>query len=271
MGITSPSNHIHTEYLKKIGEKHRKRYGQFFTRPEVAEFMVRWVLKSGQRTLFDPAFGMGAFLGPVADDPGIVFAGSEKDPKILDFWTGEAGERKADIEHEDYLLSWGKSHANIVCNPPYMRFQKFIGRDSVFKTFVDNLGLRLSGYTNTASAFLLKSLSELNGSGRLAYIMPLEFLNTGYGTIVKKRLIESGHLVAIINLKCEKDIFPDAITSVGIILYDACRHYSHVDFHIADSISSLENILESRANHQGRIGAAQSRIEVVVILPEKYI
>ena len=231
------------EYLRSVGEEHRKRYGQFFTRPEVAEFMVRWVLKSGQRTLYDPSFGLGAFFAPVADDPSIVFSGSEKDLKILDFWTGGAGGRKAEIEHEDYLLSWGKSHANIVCNPPYMRFQKFIGRDSVFKMFVDNLGLKLSGYTNTASAFLLKSLSELNGSGRLAYIMPLEFLNTGYGAIVKKRLIESGHLVAIINLKCEKDIFPDAITSVGIILYDACCRYSHVDFHIADSISSLENIL----------------------------
>ena len=234
------------EYLRSVGEEHRKRYGQFFTRPEVAEFMVRWVSKSGQRTLFDPAFGLGAFWRPVADDPSIVFAGSEKDPKILDCWAGGAGERKVEIEHEDYLLSWGKSHANIVCNPPYMRFQKFIGRDSVFKAFVDNLGLRLSGYTNTASAFLLKSLSELNGEGRLAYIMPLEFLNTGYGIIVKKRLIESGHLVSIINLKCEKDIFPDAITSVGIILYDACRQYSHVDFRIADSISSLENILESQ-------------------------
>lgn len=234
------------EYLRSVGEKHRKRYGQFFTRPEVAEFMVQWVLKSGQRTLFDPSFGLGAFFDPVADAPGIVFAGSEIDPEILDFWTDEAVGRKVEIENEDYLLSWGKSHTNIVCNPPYMRFQKFIGRDSVFKTFVENLGLRLSGYTNTASTFLLKSLSELNGAGRLAYIMPLEFLNTGYGTIVKKCLIEDRHLVAIINLKCEKDIFPDAITSVGIVLYDTCRHYSHVDFYIADSISSLENILESR-------------------------
>ena len=50
------------EYLRSVGEKHRKKYGQFFTRPEVAEFMVQWVLESGQRTLFDPAFGMGAFF-----------------------------------------------------------------------------------------------------------------------------------------------------------------------------------------------------------------
>ncbi len=237
------ANHI--KYLRRVGEKHRKEYGQFFTHPEVARFMVRWVLKSGEWMLFDPAVGLGAFFDSVADDPSIEFAGSEIDPKILDFWTDEVAARKVEIANEDYLLSWGKSHANIVCNPPYMRFQKFIDRDAVFRAFVDNLGLRLSGYTNTASAFLLKSISELNGAGRLAYLMPLEFLNTGYGSIVKKCLIENGHLVAIIELNCEKDIFPDAITSVGIILYDASRHYAHVDFHTADAIPSLARILES--------------------------
>ena len=234
----------HLAYLQRVGEKHRKEYGQFFTNPEVARFMVRWVLQSGAQTLFDPAFGLGAFFHPVADDPSIAFTGNEIDPKILDFWTDGAAGRKAEIANEDYLLSWGKSHANIVCNPPYTRFQKFIGRDAVFRAFVDNLGLRLSGYTNAASAFLLKSLSELNG--RLAYVMPLEFLNTGYGTIVKKRLIENGHLVAMININCEKDIFPDALTSVGIVLYDASRHHAHVDFHTADSVPALVDILKRR-------------------------
>ena len=106
------------------------------------------------------------------------------------------------------------------------------------------MNLKLSGYTNTASTFLLKSLSELDGSGRLAYIMPLEFLNTGYGTIVKRQLIKNGHLVSIISLDCERDIFPDATTSVGIILYDATQYYSHVDFHVVTSVDSLKNILE---------------------------
>ena len=233
------------EYSRTIAEQHRKDYGQFFTHPIVSEFMVDWVLQSKKKTLYDPAFGLGAFYSAISNVQEINFTGSELDCAILKFWQRTVNGCRADIAHEDYLLSWGKSCTNIVCNPPYMRFQKFLNRDAVSKAFIKNLNIRLSGYTNTASAFLLKSLSELNGSGRLAYIMPLEFLNTGYGTLVKKRLIEDGHLVSIINLECEKEAFPDSTTSVGIILYDANHYYSHVDFHTIYSIYSLKDILET--------------------------
>ena len=231
------------QYLKKVGEEHRKTYAQFFTHPLAAKFMVNWVLQSEERVLYDPAFGLGAFFEPVSSDLCIKFTGSEIDSEILAFWMEVADGEGAKIISEDYLLSWGKTHTNIVCNPPYMRFQKFSNRDKVFRAFADNLNLRLSGYTNTASAFLLKSLSELSGSGRLAYIMPLEFLNTGYGTIVKSRLIENRHLASIISLDCERDVFPDATTSVGIILYDSIRNYPYVDFHTISSVHSLENVL----------------------------
>ena len=105
--------------------------------------------------------------------------------------------------------------------------------------------MRLSGYTNIASAFLLKSLSELSSAGRLAYIMPLEFLNTGYGKLVKARLIQGGHLVAIISLDCEKDVFPDVITSVGIVLYDSGVTYPAVRFHSVESIERLPDVLKA--------------------------
>ena len=125
-----------------------------------------------------------------------------------------------------------------------MRFQKFKNRNLVFHRFQEELGINLSGYTNSASAFLLKSLSELEPSGRLAYIMPLEFLNTGYGTIIKQRLTDERHLSAIISLDCEKDVFPDSITSVGIILYDSSSRFSGVRFFTARSIESLDSILD---------------------------
>lgn len=229
-------------YDKKVGGSHRKKFGQFFTPPAVAKFMADWVLQSGAASLYDPAFGLGAFYEASLDTHrNIDFTASEIDPRIIDFWKGHNGETNF-IKTEDYLLSWGRKHKNIVCNPPYMRFQKFLNRDEVGNAFKRELSLELSGYTNTASAFLLKSISELDRSGRLAYIMPLEFLNTGYGSFVKEKLISSGHLVSIISFNCEKDIFSDATTSVGIILYDNKEQYSSVSFYSINSIDELQNL-----------------------------
>ena len=227
------------EYIQHVGDTHRKSFGQYFTHPDVAGFMTRWVLRSGKKSLFDPAFGLGAFRDAVPQDSKVTFSACEIDPRIIKFWERQTGERSGFIAGEDYLRSWGGKHDNIACNPPYMRFQKFLNRGIVFQEFQRHLGIRLSGYTNTASAFLLKSLSELRASGRMAYIMPLEFLHTGYGSLVKEKLIASRHLFAILRFDCEKDIFPDATTSVGIILYDTAVRHTSVKFYAVQSLTQL--------------------------------
>ena len=232
-------------YLERVGAEHRRALGQFVTPAPVARFMVEWVLSGNRRALFDPAFGLGAFHDQL-DGADVPFHGNEIDREALAFWSEFASAKQnTKIANEDYLLSWGTSHTNIVCNPPYMRFQKFLHRKAVSKAFLRHLNLPLPGYMNAASAFLLKSLAELDGKGRLAYVMPLEFLNTGYGTVVKRRLVEGGHLVAIIKLDCERETFPDAVTSAGIILYDASRRYSSVAFHCVKSLSALAGVLDT--------------------------
>ncbi len=231
-------------YLNLVGDAHRKAAGQFFTPPQVADFMVHWVLQSGVNGIHDPGFGLGAFLDAVPEEDRATFTGSEIDARILNHWKGQSGSGSAVVRQEDYLLSWGRKFGNIVCNPPYMRFQKFLNRKVVSREFENRLDIRLSGYINTASTFLLKSLCELEAGGRLAYIMPLEFLNTGYGVIVKERLIADSRLFSIISLNCERDVFPDATTSIGIILYDSARRFSHTKFFRADTVEELKSILE---------------------------
>ena len=230
-------------YLDTVGETHRKTFGQFSTHPKVADFMVRWVADSKNRHVHDPGFGLGAFY-KAASKHDVRITASEIDPKVLNHWRNANPDSDIDISREDYLLSWGKTYGNVVCNPPYMRFQKFKNRDLVFHRFEEELGIKLSGYTNSASAFLVKSLSEIEPSGRLAYIMPLEFLNTGYGTLIKERLTDGAHLSAIISLDCEKDVFPDSITSAGIILYDSSARYPSVRFFTVKSIESLDSVLD---------------------------
>lgn len=234
---------VERSYLEMVGDAHRKAFGQFFTHPNVADFMVRWVTDSKNSHVHDPCFGLGAFYD-AASRYGAEFTASEIDSRVLNYWRTANPNSQIDISREDYLLSWGKTFGNIVCNPPYMRFQKFENRDLVFYRFEEELGIKPSGYTNSASAFLVKSLAELEPSGKLAYIMPLEFLNTGYGTFVKERLIDGAHLSAIISLDCERDVFPDSVTSVGIILYDLSSRFSNVKFFSVKSLESLDSILD---------------------------
>ena len=235
-------------YLQSVDEQHRKSYGQFFTHPTVAQWMVDWVLQSGSAQLYDPAFGLGAFreaLNGSRANCEIQFSASEIDAKILGFYADATKQDISFIAQEDYLTSWGRKHSNIVCNPPYMKFQQFHNRDAVAKLFAEHIDTKLPGHLNTASAFLLKSLSEMDGQGRLAYIMPMEFLNTNYGEMVKSRLIEGGHLHSIVHLNCEKEIFPDATTSVCVILYDANCYFPEVGFYSLGNIEELKSFSNS--------------------------
>ncbi len=199
---------------------HRQQWGQFFTEPRVADFMTRYVLSDSPSTLFDPAFGLGAFYQAAQRHGfGGRFGGCEIDGHILAHFCRTEPLQGERIDPADYLLQWGQHHAAIVCNPPYQRFQKFGTREQVLQQFVSQLGLRLTGHTNIASAFLAKSICELEPGGKLAYLMPLEFVNAGYGSPIKRLLLEQGRLHAMIALDCEKEAFPEVTTSLGIILF----------------------------------------------------
>jgi adenine-specific DNA-methyltransferase len=239
------------KYVKSIGDEHRRAFGQFFTPPEVAKFMCGWVLKSAKGKIFDPAVGLGEFFRAAKSlDASVECEGAELDREVLEFLTANDPELAAMVKQGDYLLNWGGSHAHVVCNPPYMRFQKFLNRDAVAKAFATHLKIRLSGYTNIASAFLLKSISELKPHARLAYLMPLEFLNTGYGEIIKRRMLDLGVLKALVRFRDEKEVFPDAITSVGLILVANDGIRSAVQFHSVGSISELKNFESTPASHK---------------------
>lgn len=231
-------------YHRTVDLGHRQRHGQFFTPPLVARFMCRWLLENGAKEIFDPAFGLGAFYfsGKELDET-IMFSGVEKDVTVLSHFRRDYPDIDAPslvLRNADYFSIWDKKYSAIVCNPPYMRFQNFFERQIVFPEIEKHLGRKLSGYTNIASAFLLKSLYELAPGGCLVYLMPLEFLNTGYGESVKRSLVEKGRLKALLRIEPEGEIFPDAITSVGIIFVSDNGKNEPVKFCTVQSLVQLQ-------------------------------
>jgi len=147
----------------------------------------------------------------------VEFIGYEIDEHILSYYDPNRNNHLK-IINTDYLEAKTGTFGGIICNPPYMRFQKFLKRHDVLPKIEKQIGKKLTGYSNIASVFLVKSLSELNDDGSLAYIMPFEFFNTGYGKEIKKSLLKKHLLKHIIIFENEKEIFPDATTTVCILL-----------------------------------------------------
>ena len=182
---------LEKSYKHQTETNHLSTFGQFFTPFEISVFMCRWVIgKNNHQKIYDPAFGLGSFYFAAKSlSENIKFSGMEVDNKIHSFFNKNfSNQDSITIDCNSYFKVWGKKYDAIICNPPYMRFQKFKDRKKVFSDFEKYLNVKLIGYTNIASAFLVKSLSELKHNGRLAYIMPLEFLNTGYGKLIKYHL-----------------------------------------------------------------------------------
>lgn len=209
-----------SKYILETQIDYRKKFGQYFTPPKVARIMAEWVMKDKPQTILDPAFGLGVFYDEIIKInycSEVEFIGYEIDEHILSYYDHNRNNHLK-IINTDYLDAKTGTFDGIICNPPYMRFQKFLKRHDLVPKIEKQIGKKLTGYSNIASVFLVKSLSELNDDGRLAYIMPLEFFNTGYGKEIKKSLLKKHLLKHIIIFENEKEIFPDATTTVCILL-----------------------------------------------------
>ncbi len=206
--------------------------------------MRKWLARDGLATsILDPAFGLGAFWEVLPDNS--EFHGIDIDSMIIDYYKAHTDNGPKELTQGNYLLCFGKKYKNIICNPPYLKFQKFDKKEEALDAIKSNYGVMLSGYTNIASAFLLKSLFDLEDGGRLAYIMPSEFLNAGYGKTIKEHLIKGRHLAHLIQIECEQDAFPDATTSLCIILYDSSVQFDSIAFHSINNLNELDSVLSN--------------------------
>lgn len=201
--------------------EHKKKYGQFFTSRPVAEFMAEWVAEKSPKRILDPAVGEGIFLKVVHELlPKATMTAYEIDPVMAERFHEEC-KLENTLYIEDYMKSEStRQYDGIICNPPYHRFQEIPDRKQIRQLFQKRYGINLSGFSNASSYFLIKSIYELAPGGRCAYILPYEFLNTGYGKAVKRCLVKEGVLRQIIKFHSSVKVFEDVITTCCILLLE---------------------------------------------------
>ncbi len=232
------------EYVKKTSLEHRKKYAQFFTPVQISDFMASWVLdgKEGYQSILEPAIGLGVFSRSMLKiNHDIRVVGYDIDESIFNYATGNFANSRLNvtINLENYLTSsWSDKYDGIICNPPYLKFHDY--DNAKFVPLVNNkLKTHLNGFTNIYTLFLLKSIYQLKDGGRMAYIIPSEFLNSDYGVEVKRALLQSGVLKHIIIVDFTQCAFDDALTTACILLCHKDKRTDCVTFSNIQDVANL--------------------------------
>lgn len=250
--IIITDNSVEKKYSKKTSLEHRKKYAQFFTPFPIASLMSKWLLgNKNLRTVLEPAFGLGVFSRALLNSKSnIEIKGFEVDETILsEAKTVFDGQENINILFEDYMFNdWNNKYDGVICNPPYFKFHDYDNR-SILKEIENRLKVKLNGFTNLYTLFLLKSIHQLNPNGRVAYIIPSEFLNSDYGKLVKASLIKTKILRHIIVINFEESVFDDALTTASIILCSNDIHYEKVKFSSISTLQELSTIEEYFNNY----------------------
>ena len=239
------NNQIEKHYSESIPLEHRKKFAQFFTPFRLASLMADWLIgNQNLKTVLDPAFGLGVFSRALLNKKSELFVkGFDVDDNIyLEAKKIFGNTTKVDLHLEDYMFNdWNNKYDGIICNPPYFKFHDYDNK-TILNEIENRLKIKLNGFTNLYTLFLLKSIYQLNQNGRLAYIIPSEFLNSDYGKLVKLALIKNKVLRHIIVFDFEENVFDDALTTACILLCSNDKNYQKVKFSTIKKFDELETL-----------------------------
>ena len=210
--------------------------------------MAEWVLHdvNGFSDVLEPAYGLGVFSRSMSKlHQDIKVKGYDIDENIFQYALLNASETSChlSLDNQDYLTSsWENKYDAIICNPPYLKFHDY--DNATFIPLINKkLQTKLNGFTNIYTLFLLKSIYQLKEGGRLAFIIPSEFLNSDYGVEVKRALLDSGTLRHIIIIDFTQCAFDDALTTACILLCHKTADSEFVHFSNIDDVAKLSDTL----------------------------
>ncbi len=226
----------------------KKFLGQFFTKDIIADFMAFLVCKNKPKTILEPALGTGNLLKFIHKYTKSKYIQAfEIDQTIVDKIPPNI-KNNIHVECKDYLTSnLDQKFDAIISNPPYHKFHEIKNKSKLIDLYKNKYGIQLSGYTNLYVFFLVKSLNELSSRGRCCYIIPYEFLNTGYGEKVKNYLLKTRMLVSIIKFSTDISLFDNVLTTSCIVLLEKKQNKS-IDFINISNIEELQTLRFSQKN-----------------------
>ncbi len=265
-----------------------KELGAFYTDVQIADFLVKWAIRSGSDTVMDPSFGGGVFLRSASRQllqmggrPSTQVFGVELDQevhaRIADKLSDEFGVSRSNLLLSDFFAvdsTPDRLVDVIVGNPPFIRYHRFKGE--VRKRALARAkaqGVRLTELSSSWAPFLVHSISMLKPGGRLAMVIPMELGHASYALPLLRHLSSSFREVRFLLFR--KRLFPDLSEDTLLLLADdngthsagfVIQEFAHaglLDEQLKGEVSVAAHRMDTEA-----ISSGKERL-VEYLLPEK--
>jgi adenine-specific DNA-methyltransferase len=210
--------------------KLRKQLGAWYTPQHLVRLLVDWAIRSPADRVMDPAVGDGAFLVRAIRrfhdlgqrTPGVMIWGADINPEAVESarsaiekvtGTDSLPELRAtDFFNLSPPRSWSADEGAVdavVGNPPFIRYQSFSGKSR--RMALDRAlqaGVRLTSLSSSWAAFVVHASNFIKPKGRLAFVLPEEFLHASYAGPVRDFLRRNFSVTAVVSFN--HYTFPDS-------------------------------------------------------------
>ena len=197
--------------FKKL-ETAQKLRGGYYTPPDLAAFIARWVSVGDTQSVLEPSCGDGIFFEALACEARTASASItafeiNKDEAGKAFSRAKSCGVRADVQASDFL-DWALRHIRegvglfdaVVGNPPFVRYQYLpkefqVRAEQVFR----HLGCRFTKHTNAWVPFVLASIALLRQGGRLGMVVPAELIHVTHAQSLRSYLGKECKRIVIID------------------------------------------------------------------------
>jgi adenine-specific DNA-methyltransferase len=217
-----------------MGAVGRNKSGQFATPPTLAEEIAGyvnalWKEREDKIRFFEPALGSGAFFSALVRTvrPGLVEEGIgvEINPELAKLAEELWGDARLSVINADFTSLEApapeKRFNLIVTNPPYVRHHHLNQDDKVrlkYRASSITSG-NISGLAGLYCYFMVLSHDWLADDGIGVWLIPSEFMDVKYGTVLKEYLLKQVTLLQIHRFDPTELQFDDALTSSAVVVY----------------------------------------------------
>lgn len=229
-----------TTFIGSLAEQ--RKLGAYYTCPQAAMVMARWICSAETRTVLEPSFGSGVFIRAVrtahGEGRGLRVFGAEISRLEVSHATAERLLSEEDIHVGDFLGMPVRPVDAVIGNPPYVRLRNLPERQERRALSIAGaaMGHEMESSGSLWMPFVLHAMSFLKNGGRMAVVLPYEFTYVRYALPLWRKLGRSFGELRVVRV--HDRMFPDILQDVVILF--ASGYGDHTDVVTYETFSNTQ-------------------------------